>query len=316
MIHRALPDWDRARPAEREACARALLSRLPDGLTFAGLERFRLGGQEHEIAIYGSGASDRRFALVPGGEVRLGFAGPGWRPAPEMAEAWEACAAEWDLPPLADHLAEVLAPSRDVVLPALVVETKAQEVGWIPVDRDDPDVRAIAAARGQARMVESGYGPSALRVEFGPDGAVRAARAEALDQDGLLRRLGRDGWRLPTPDEWEHLCAGGTGTLFRWGDAVPHDAYPTDPLPGFDAHRRPNAFGLRIAENPYFREVTAARNVTRGGDGGVTICGGAGFFLGWLPLASAYCDPNACEPPPDEVILPGHTVARRVAALE
>jgi hypothetical protein len=27
-----------------------------------------------------------------------------------------------------------------------------------------------------------------------------------------------------------------------------------------------------------------------GGDGGSAACGGAGFFLGWLPLATSYRD--------------------------
>ncbi|MGE7415117.1 hypothetical protein [Methylobacterium tarhaniae] len=317
MIHRVLAEWDRAQPAERETCARALLPRLPDGLAYAGLERFDLGGQAHEVATYRSEAPDRRFVLVPGGTARLGFAGgAGWQPTPRTAAAWEDCAAEWGLPPLAEHLAEVLAPPRDVVLPALLVETTAWEVGWVPVDGDDPEVRAIVASRRDEQVVEFGFGPGTVRVAFGPDGTIRAERAEELDQDDLLHRLGHDGWRLPTPDEWEYLCAGGTGTLFRWGDEVPGEAYPIDPLPDFDAHRRPNAFGLRIAENPYLQEVTAAPNTLRGGDGGATICGGAGFFLGWLPLASAYGDPNTCERSPDEVILPGVTVARRVVALD
>ncbi len=280
MIHRSLTEWDRAQSAEREACARALVSRLPDCLAYAGLERFDLGGQAREIAIYRSDAPDRRFALVPGGTVRLGFPGDaGWQPTPATAAAWERCAADWDLPPLAEHLTQVLTPPREVLLPALVVETTAWEVGWTPVDRDDPEVRAIVASRRDEGTIEVGFGPGTLRVRFEPDGTMRAERAEDLDQDDLLNELGRDGWRLPTPDEWEYLCAGGTGTLFRWGDEAPGDAYPIGPLPDFDAHRRPNAFGLRIAENPYLQEITAAPNLVRGGDGGAAMCGGAGIFL-------------------------------------
>ena len=35
---------------------------------------------------------------------------------------------------------------------------------------------------------------------------------------------------------------------------------------------------------------TAETNIMGGGDGGCTICGGVGFFIGWL-IASAFVDP-------------------------
>jgi hypothetical protein len=39
----------------------------------------------------------------------------------------------------------------------------------------------------------------------------------------------------------------------------------------------------------------AEPGVWRGGDGGANICGGAGFFLGWVPLATAYLDSTLTE---------------------
>ncbi len=146
--------------------------------------------------------------------------------------------------------------------------------------------------------------------------------------------------RVTDPDEWEHLCAGGSTTLWRWGDDVPSDMLPTDVSPAeaawrrawaksggmlarpeggfpaaFEAHRRPNAFGLSIAAIPYLSELTAAPGVTRGGDGGCTICGGAGILLGWLPLATSYGEPDDCEHGAGDVVDPGHTVARRVSVV-
>jgi hypothetical protein len=147
--------------------------------------------------------------------------------------------------------------------------------------------------------------------------------------------------RFPTSDEWEYACGGGAATLFRWGDHVPCDRYPTDispaeaewrrqwvlskgtlqwPAEGFasdwDVHRAPSVTGVRIAFNPYKYELTADPRVTRGGDGGCAICGGAGFFFGWLALATAYFEAEFCERNPEEPIAAGYTIGRRVLPLE
>ena len=48
----------------------------------------------------------------------------------------------------------------------------------------------------------------------------------------------------------------------------------------------PNFFGLSIAYDPYMREVVQADGFTTcGGDGGCSICGGLGLFLGFLPCS-------------------------------
>ena len=39
-------------------------------------------------------------------------------------------------------------------------------------------------------------------------------------------------------DEWEYICGAGAETLFRWGDHVPCDCYPTDVSPAEAAWRR------------------------------------------------------------------------------
>lgn len=57
-------------------------------------------------------------------------------------------------------------------------------------------------------------------------------------------------------------------------------------------NRGPNLFGLHIGQDPYFEERTAIREVVCGGDGGSIVCGGAGSFLSWLTIATAYGDPR------------------------
>jgi len=83
----------------------------------------------------------------------------------------------------------------------------------------------------------------------------------------------------------------------------------------WDYHRRPNAFGLFIASDPYKAELVGDRDTTRGGDGGCTICGGAGFFAGWLTLATAYFEEGTCREDPAEPVAHGYSVGRRVLPL-
>src|SRR5262249_7829877 len=153
-------------------------------------------------------------------------------------------------------------------------------------------------------------GGEEVRVQRLGRGSFRAERAEERTHVELVDWLAKTGFRFPTSNEWEYACGAGATTLFRWGNHVPCDRYPTDispaeakwrrrwvlsggklryPREGFvsdwDLHRRPNAFGLFIASDPYKCELVAEPGITRGGDGGNMICGGAGFFVGWLTLA-------------------------------
>jgi len=102
--------------------------------------------------------------------------------------------------------------------------------------------------------------------------------------------------------------------------AVESRRYPTDvkpkDRPDWELHREPNAFGLIIASDPYKSELVAEAGVTRGGDGGGTICGGAGYFAGGLTLATAFFDKEVCVNDPTDSIAHGYTVCRRVLPLK
>lgn len=87
-------------------------------------------------------------------------------------------------------------------------------------------------------------------------------------------RISKDGMRLPTADEWEYACSAGTRTLWHWGD---------DPRGQDD---RANAFGLTIVMDSYELEPLSDRNDFRGGDGGVSVCGGSGLLEHGLALSS------------------------------
>lgn len=110
------------------------------------------------------------------------------------------------------------------------------------------------------------------------------------NNDKIVKKLADERFRLPTSDEWEYLCGSGKRTLFRWGNFCPSNGYPTDCLER-ELHKMPNDFGLHIADNPCNWEMVAEEDIIRSGDGGSNICGGLGFFMGWLTLATAFIDP-------------------------
>jgi hypothetical protein len=145
-----------------------------------------------------------------------------------------------------------------------------------------PDIRShVASVTTRRRTVEL----PTLVV------AVEAVQSEQDDFEAEVESLAEDGLRLPTQDEWEWVCGAGAASLFRWGDDHPAGDYPI----GLSAQEWPSAFGLEIGLDPYNAERTADPEIICGGDGGTMICGGSGYFLAWLGLATSYQDPGFAE---------------------
>lgn len=333
--------WNRCSAAKREELALRLGAQLPGGLKFEGLRSYGVGDRENETALFRSGGST--FVLIPGGIATIGHdADRGWEPNPDELSSWRETASEYDLPDsLVAYVPTVTTRSRRIEFPPLLVETSAIEPGWEPVGLDDPQVLTVLREVEAGRQVESWSGDDGVRVRKENDGVVIAERSRTRTFTEMVAEIEATGFRLPTSDEWEYLCGCGAQTLFRWGDHCPCDRYPTDispaesewrrkwvqsggrleyPREGFvsdwDHHLRPNAFGIFIASDPYQSEMVAEAGITRGGDGGGSICGGVGFFMAWLTLATFYFEDDICRHDPSEQIPPGSVVARRILELK
>ncbi len=305
MVELTMDRWEGVTAREREAIAKRLAMQLPFGFKFQVIKQFQLGEQGHYIALYQS--ENATFALIPGGLVKLGY--DETRPVSpnrDEIESWRDTAEEYGITQtLEEYLANVTLRIRRAEIPPFLIETTAGQLGWEPIGIDDPQVQSILREYGAQRQVEVSHGEVSTRIRYSVDGAIIAERSLSCTHAELAAKLGLSGFRFPTSDEWEYACGGGVPTLFRWGDHVPCDRYPTDvspaeaawrrqwalsagtlarPAEGFtsdwDYHRQANAFGLSIASDPYQCELVAEIGTTRGGDGGGNICGGAGFYVG------------------------------------
>lgn len=92
--------------------------------------------------------------------------------------------------------------------------------------------------------------------------------------------LQKQGFRLPSSDEWEYVCMAGRKKLFFWEENDKQlEYYPKFPQ---------NTFGLDIAKYCYDWELCMEPGLLRGGDGGVSQCGWGGYLMHYLTYVSAY----------------------------
>ncbi|MCI8401830.1 MAG: hypothetical protein HFI38_07045 [Lachnospiraceae bacterium] len=287
-----LPHFEKIDRDEKMIRMRTLAEQY--GLLFKGLQPFSRWGQGCTTGVFEK--DGRELVFVPGNTITLG---------------WEQFSEGLDENNLAelnyifgeyeyrgtpeDFIREDMAPVRQVTISPMLAGRELEEIGWEPVDFQDsrllehPDWLKEFEDHKRSGMRGLNLVGHA-RFDY-IDGQWRAYLYHDVTYPQLKELLHRQGYSLPTADEWAYLCGGGCRTLFPWGDGLRSDMHllhfesPESENEPYDMEE-PNFFGLSIAYDPYMREVVEADTFTTcGGDGGCNICGGMGPLLGFLPCS-------------------------------
>jgi len=223
-----LPVWDNLDSQSAETVARAVENCLPEPWKFVRVAWHECDDQKRHVAFFAW--KKKEFALIPGGEVTLGYDPKQPEPPAKLLKDWKQQIREyaerkgltWK-----KYLKDVLSPQRRVQLAPYLIAVQAE---------------------AKSEKNETGK-------------AERAATA-------------KDGFQLPTADQWEFACSGGSRAVWHWGS---------------DPSKKPpaaNAFGLVFEFNTYILESLDEPGDFRGGDGGVSVCGGCCWLETLLPLSS------------------------------
>ena len=294
------PQFNQMDTTEKQALMESLAARYD--MTFLGLHTFDRWGQSCTTGIFEK--DGREFVFVPGDTVTLGWEQFAVGLNQESREELEYLFREWEMEqdPV-ELIGESMAPVRQVAIGPMLAGRELEEINWEPVKLEDPRLRSewLEDFR-QFALTDRDSLTLAGRARFERDGdSWQVSLYHEVDYLDFQNRLQKQGFSLPTADEWAYLCGGGCRTLFPWGDGLDYsmrlhwfEDMDEDENRSYDMEE-PNFFGLSIAYDPYMREVVQAdRLTTCGGDGGCNICGGLGPFLGFLPC-SPHCKPKVQE---------------------
>ena len=294
------PQFNQMDTTEKQTLMESLAARYD--MTFLGLHTFDRWGQSCITGIFEK--DGREFVFVPGDTVTLGWEQFAVGLNQESREELEYLFREWEMERDPEEMIrESMAPARQVAIGPMLVGRELEEINWEPVKLEDPRLRSewLEDFR-QFALTDRDSLTLAGRARFERDSdSWQVSLYHEVDYLDFQNRLQKQGFSLPTADEWAYLCGGGCRTLFPWGDGLDYsmrlhwfEDMDEDENRPYDMEE-PNFFGLSIAYDPYMREVVQAdRLTTCGGDGGCNICGGLGPFLGFLPC-SPHCKPEVQE---------------------
>lgn len=310
-----------------DAAARLLqhlvATRLP-GFTILRFEQFDKFGQSTYTAVMAYEGCE--FVFVPGDTITLGL-DPLVIPDTTRQQLAELMGGNMD--ETNTYLQERLSPLRTATIAPMIVERQVRETGYFPVALNDE--RLLADNYFEKTMAEVSAATrdhwtytvnDSFRLVKNGD-HIQAFLYEPASYPALLQEVSASGFSLPTEDEWEYLCGGGSRSLYPWGNSVDqlekyhHYAAGKDDAEPYILDI-PNHFGLVIANNPYRYEVTSSEWFLKSGDGGCNICGGAGMEFGYLPVSSYYRDSDIFD---EEMNYKGeitgdYTFTRRIKHLD
>lgn len=225
---------------------------------------------------------------------------------------------------------EAMSPVRTVSIPPMIVERLVRGIGYVPVPLDDERLttdsffeKAMHTLKTSPNEKYSYTVDESYRLEKNGN-EICAFLYEPCSYDELIQEIASAGFRLPSEDEWEYLCGGGTRSLYPWGDRLDHQkkyhhfAADKDKSEPYFLDT-PNHFGIVIANNPYHYEVMMDSEwFLKSGDGGCSICGGEGLDAGYLSVATYYRDVNIFDEEMNfkDEITGDYTFVRRIKRID
>lgn len=291
------PDYDKLTSAEKQRLFNDIAAKY-EGFVFKRLETFTRFGQSTETGVFVY--QEREFVFVPGGTVTLGWDAFAVGMDGLTRNDLQTTLSEYGVTDLDAFLRSVMSPVREVTIGPMLAERQTSEIGWLAASLDEPEIKADQDIRQALERFETDDIPcliyhESFRLRRTASGGVELHLYRPVSYADFKSGVAQDGFSLPTENEWEYLCGGGSRTLFRWGDSFDFDMK----LKHFEAGlpeeqpydlQLPNRFGLEIAYDPYRYEVIDDEPYLKGGDGGCYICGGSGMSLGYLPVATYFRD--------------------------
>ncbi|WP_078672302.1 SUMF1/EgtB/PvdO family nonheme iron enzyme [Chitinophaga eiseniae] len=314
--------WNALPKQEAAAILQQLIDAQFPGFTIKRFETFEKFCQHTYTAVLDYEGAE--FVFVPGDTVVLGL--DSWNMATEnrnnMAGMFDDNFGEMD-----NYIRERLSPVRTVTIGPMIVERTYRQTGYFPVEltderltSDDYFEKTYAEVKASPREHWNYTVNDAFRLVKSGDN-ITAWLYQGASREELLQEIQATGFRLPTEDEWEYLCGGGSRTLYPWGDAID---YGKDYL-YFKKNDHPeiyldipNQFGLVIANNPYRYEVMMdSEYFLKGGDGGCNLCGGGGLDLGYLSVSTYFRDSSIFDEDLhyEEEITGDYTFVRRIKRI-
>ncbi|MGN7819172.1 SUMF1/EgtB/PvdO family nonheme iron enzyme [Chitinophaga sp. 22536] len=315
--------WNALSRPEAEAILQQLIqTRFPE-FTIKRFETFEKFAQRTFTAVLDHDGAE--FVFVPGDTVTLGL--DSWNIATENREHMAALFNN-DIVEMDNYIRERLSPVRTVTISPMIVERAYRATGYFPVDLTDERLtsdeyfeKTFAEVKASSREHWSYTVNDAFRLVKDGD-HIQAWLYEGVSREALTKEIQDTGFRLPTEDEWEYLCGGGSRSIYPWGDSMDYDKnYLYFKREGNDEENylgSPNHFGLVIANNPYHYEVMMDSEwFLKGGDGGCNLCGGGGLDLGYLSVGTYFRDPGIFDDDMNyaEEITGDYTFVRRVKRI-
>ena len=268
------PEWQQLLEEERKDLLKQIGERY--GMKLKKYAHFSRYGQELDTAVYLY--QDSEFVFVPGDNVTLGY---------------DAMNTEMDLPSRGALYEEMSYNDEEIEKLHKQIEEKYR----YPSDKEEladyakrmEELGALEILK--ERMLKNMFTP-VRQAEIGPmlvecrtnEVDVDAVYTDMEESDGegfygreiLIQQIEKEGFSIPTKDEWEYLCGGGCRTMFAWGDSFFEECFgDKDDIYDLkeEIEEKPNFFGLFIAQDSYEMEIVQGGGF-KGGDGGCASCGG------------------------------------------